>query len=98
MIQPADLIIIAVRYDETNERITHVKSYTRNGELLVDLKEATRAGLTNAIETGKVCVTAIKNPLTGLWEKHSSIEISNGYIKASSNVLNKDYLENIPHF
>lgn len=96
--ESADFIIIAVRYDENNEYITHVKRYKRDGELLIDLKEWTRDGITNFLDEGNICVTAIKNPLSGLWEKKSLIKICSGYIYTLSDKATKDYLGELPKF
>lgn len=94
----ADIIIIAVQYDESNKYITKIKCYKRDGDLLTDLKEASREGIINAVESGRVVATAIKNPLSGLWHKQSLVNIYNGFIKSAECFKEQDQLEGLPKF
>lgn len=98
MDEQAEFIIIAVKYDEQNEYITHVKRYKREGELLVDLREWTRDGIANILDTGSTCVTAIKNPISGLWEKKSLVKRCGEYIHTLPTKATRDYLGELPKF
>ncbi len=94
----ADFVIVAVKYDDNNEYITHVRCYKREGELLVDLRECSREGIANMIDQGNIWVTATKNPISGLWEKGALVKRCGQYIHTLSEIATRDYLGTLPKY
>lgn len=94
----ANFVIVAIRYDEANEYITHIKRFENADGKLINLRTRSRASLIKAINNGRTYVTATKNT-KGKYIKGSEVILSKDlYLQTSPRSKKRDDIGALPQF
>ena len=94
----ADFVIVAVRYDKNDQYITKVKQYKFSSLGLINLQIESRQTIVDDLNRGKTFVTATRRS-DSKWIKGADVLIyQDSYIRTSSNLQERDNLENLPRF